>query len=108
MIQTIGTIGLAVGAVAATAFVVLYHLAARWWKSEEGWHLMSFTAALAAVFDWLVVRTLTVDPRPMSIGTGLIRASIYCTVAALLVWRLWLLYRLQIRPGLRKRERNSR
>ncbi|TDD97656.1 putative phage holin [Actinomadura rubrisoli] len=104
MIQLLGTIGLVAGAVAATAFVGLYHLSARWWRSEEGIHLMAFTGALAVVFDWQSVRALIVGMRQVSLGVEITRAAIYCTVAALLVWRLWLLYRLQIRPGM-KRER---
>ncbi|MGI5169872.1 putative phage holin [Spirillospora sp. CA-253888] len=101
----IGTVGLVVGAVAATLFCALYHLSARWWRSEEGWHLMSFTGAMALVFNFVAIRTLAVPPRPVSLGLGITRAVIYCTVAALLLWRLWLLYRVQIRPGM-KRERS--
>lgn len=100
----LGTIGLVAGAAAATAFVVLYHLSARWWRSEEGIHLMAFTGALAVVFDWIAMRTFLANPRPVSLGVEITRAVIYCTVAALLVWRLWLLYRLQIRPGLKREE----
>jgi hypothetical protein len=104
VIHLMGTVGLVVGAVAATGFCVLYHLSARWWRSEEGWHLMSFTGALALVFDWLAWRTLAVEPRPVPLGVGVTRAVIYWAVASLLVWRLWLLWRRQIRPGLRSKE----
>lgn len=108
MIHMLGTVGLVAGAAAATVFVVLYHLSARWWRSEEGIHLMAFTGALAMVFNWLTVRTLLVDPRPVSAGVGVTRAVIYWLVAALLVWRLTLLWRRQIRPGLRRRPTNER
>ncbi|KAB2347361.1 putative phage holin [Actinomadura rudentiformis] len=104
MIQLIGTIGLVAAAVTSTTFCLLYHLSARWWRSEEGWHLMSFTAALAVVFDWVTVRSFLAGARPVSLGVEIARAVIYCTIAALLMWRCWLLYRRQIRPGL-KRER---
>jgi uncharacterized membrane protein len=106
LIHLIGTIGIVAGAVSATAFVGLYHLSARWWHSEEGWHVMSFTAALAVVFDWLAVRTLLTDARPLAPGIGVTRAVIFWAIASLLLWRLWLLYRRQIRPGL-KRERGK-
>lgn len=104
MIQAIGTFGLVIGAAAATLFVVLYHLSARWWHSEEGCHLMTFTAAVAASLDYAAVRTLTAAPRALPLGVGVIRAAIYCTIAVLLLWRLWMLYRLQIRPELRRRQ----
>lgn len=107
MIQLIGTIGLVACAVASSGFVVLYHLSARWWRTEEGWHLMTFTGALAVVFDWVTFRTLAVDPRPVGPAVGIVRAAIFIIIAVLLAWRVWLLYRRQIRPGLRRTERSK-
>lgn len=98
MIHTLGTAALMVGGAASTAFVVLYHLSARWWRSEEGWHLMGFTGALALILDFVTWRTLTTAPRVAGLGIEIARLAIFALVAALLVWRLWMLYRIQIRP----------
>lgn len=105
MIHLIGTVGLVAGAVAATLFVVAYHLSARWWVSEEGRHLMSFTATMAAVLTYTAVRTLTTPARELPRSVEVVRALIFCTVAGLLVWRCWMLGRAQIWASWRRRER---
>lgn len=102
LIHLLGTIGLIGGGAAATVFVVLYHLSARWWTSEEGWHLMSFTGAIAAVEDYTAIRTLTVTPRPISLTVDISRLVIFGLVGGLLVWRLWMLYRIQVRSSRRR------
>lgn len=104
MIHLLGTISLAVGSGAATLFVAAYWVSARWWRSEEGWHLMSFTAALALILDWLLYRNLITTARPAAIGEEIGRAAIYCAIAGLLLWRLWLLWRRQIRPSLTRKD----
>lgn len=98
MIHLLGTIGLLAGGAAATLFVILYHLSARWWTSEEGRHLMSFTGVMAVVLDFVAIRTLTVSSPHVSLAIEIIRLVIYGLVGGLLVWRLWMLYRIQIRP----------
>lgn len=102
MIHLLGTIALLAGAVVATLFVVLYHLSAHWWGSEEGWHVMSFTGAIAAVLDFTSVRALTATPLHLPPGVDVARTLIFGTVAGLLAWRLWMLYRIQIRPSWRR------
>lgn len=103
LIHLLGTLSLLAGGLAATVFVALYHLSARWWASEEGWHLMAFTGALGAVLDFVAARTLATPPRPTGITVEAIRLAIYALVAVLLLWRLWMLYRIQIRPRRRTR-----
>ncbi|WP_242892404.1 putative phage holin [Actinomadura litoris] len=105
MIHLLGTIGMVAAAVGSAGFCVVYHLSARWWRSEEGWHLMSFTGALAAAFVWLTVRTFVVSPRPVSVGVEVGRTLVFCGIAGLLWWRLWILYRRQIRPVVRRGRR---
>lgn len=100
MIQTIGTALVVVSAVLAWAVCVTYHLSARWWDSEAGRHLMTFTAVLAVVLTLWSVGALT----PATKGTWwqIVRLVAFTGVPVSLGWRLWMVYRLQIRPGLRR------
>ena len=94
----VGDVALWVATFSACLFVVMYHFSARWWKSEEGWHIMSFTAAIAAVFLYLTVTT-TVRSGPSSLPVALqwTRLVIYATFAGLLLWRLSMVTRAQRR-----------
>lgn len=101
MIQVAGTVLVVVSALLAWAVCVVYHLSARWWEREVGRHVMTFTATLAVVLTlwavgavapardtwWEVLRLVAFTGVPLSLG-----------------WRLWIVYRLQIRPGLKKNE----
>lgn len=91
----IGNIAVWVALTAAVTFCGLYATVARWRASAEGWHLMAFTAVIAAAFGWIAYR-LIVPP-----GTGqwdqVVRAALLSSLAALLIWRLLLLVRAQIR-----------
>jgi hypothetical protein len=105
MIHALGDVAQYVGALAAVAFVVAYHLSARWWSSEEGRHLMSFTGVIGLILVWLSWRTFATDQRAPSAGVDIERAAIYCSVAVLLVWRFWMLGRKQIWASWRSKER---
>lgn len=107
VVHAVGTAALWVCALSALGFCGLYHLSAPWWRSAEGRHLMSFTGGLALIFSWLVYRSF-VAPAPPSAGDEVGRMSVYLVVAVLLLWRLELLWRRQIWPGLRRSERTSR
>lgn len=105
MIHLLGTVCVVVGAVASGGFVALYWASARWYRSAEGWHLMTFTGLLAIVLAYTSYRNLAVMPRPAAAGVEIARLVIFAAVAASLLWRVWLLYRIQIRG---RRHRPSR
>jgi hypothetical protein len=98
LIHQIGTAAVCVGALAAVLFVVGYHLSAYWWRSEEGWHLEVFTASLAAILGYSSYRNLTGTAVRATPDLEISRTVVFTVVAALLVWRCWMLYRIQIRP----------
>jgi hypothetical protein len=102
MIFAIGTALVVVSALLAWAFCVGYHLSARWWKTEAGKHLMCFTASLAVVLSLWAVGAMTPTK-----GTwwDTLRIVAFTGVPVSLAWRLSLLWREQIRPGLRSKER---
>lgn len=102
--QEIGTALVVLSAVLAWTFVASYHLSARWWTSEAGRHLMTFTAVLAVVLTLWSVGALTTTK-----GTwwAVARLVAFTGVPVSLGWRAWMLWRMQIRPGLRTRNKES-
>lgn len=97
MIHLLGTICIVAGAVASSGFVALYTISARWYRSEEGWHLMTFTGLLALVLIYTSYRNLTATAAAVPLGVDVARLAIFASVAASLSWRVWMLYRIQIR-----------
>ncbi|MFV2172357.1 hypothetical protein ACFHW2_11755 [Actinomadura sp. LOL_016] len=95
MIEVAGTVLVVASALLAWAVCVLYHLSARWWASEVGRHVMTFTAVLASVLTLWAIGALA-----PSLGTWweLARLAAFTGVPISLGWRLWIVYRLQIRP----------
>lgn len=108
MIHLLGTVGLYVGTLAAFAFVASYQLFARWWASEEGRHMMSFTTVLALALGYFSYRTLTTPALPLPRGTELARTLIFNAIAWVLVWRCWLLGRKQIWASWRRHSKEER
>ncbi|NEA22598.1 hypothetical protein [Actinomadura bangladeshensis] len=100
-----GTVALWLGLVSAAMFCGLYHLSAPWWRSAEGWHLMSFTGGLALILGWLAYRSIFAAPPPTT-GDEVGRTIVYSLVAVLMIWRLGLLWRRQIQPAFRRTVRS--
>jgi hypothetical protein len=107
VVHTIGTLALWTALGAALLFCLLYHLSAPWWRSAEGRHLMSFTGGLGLVFGWLAYRSVTTAPGDAHPAEETARTCVYLSLAVLLLWRLGLLWRRQIHPALRRRERKD-
>lgn len=85
-----------VAMVAALMFCVTYALVAPWRSTGEGRHLMAFTFVLGAIFAWIAYRQVLGSPTaPLSVEAP--RAAAFTALAGLLVWRLALLIRTQIR-----------
>ena len=95
MIHLIGNILIVICAGLATAICALYHLSARWWESEPGRHIMSFTAVIALLL-WLWTIGAFFD-RDATWFQAL-RLVAFFGLPWVLGWRLWLLYKIQIRP----------
>lgn len=81
--------------VAAIAFCGLYTAVAPWWRSSEGRHLMTFTAVIGIAFGWIAFRMVTGFGSPQWLEV--VRVAILGALAVLLVWRLLMLIRAQIR-----------
>ena len=75
-----------------TTFVLAYHKVAPWWKSEMGFHLMTFAMAFMATGWYLVTAVLTRNADP-SQPVG--RLAIYATFATMFTWRLMILLKKQ-------------
>lgn len=105
MIYLAGVVLVIVSAVLAWTVVITYHLSAPWRDSHAGRHVMAFTAVLAVVLTLWTVGLLT-----SAHGTwwDIVRLVAFSGVPAVLAHRLLLLWRLQIRPGIRKEKQRGR
>lgn len=101
MIHLIGNIAVWVALAASAGFCGLYAFVP-WRRSAEGWHLMTFTAVLAAAFAWIAYRQTTARTLQLPPPEERARAAILGALALLLVWRFLLLVRAQTR---RRRKR---
>lgn len=97
VVHLIGSVAVWVALASSVAFCVTYAAVAPWWRSGEGTHLMTMTGVLAVAFAWVAYRQTvsTVPLRPLP--TEIARVAILGALAAVLVWRLLLLIRAQIR-----------
>lgn len=98
LLHLIGDVAVWVAMAASVAFCITYATVAPWRSSAEGWHLMTFTGVIGIAFGWIAYRQtiLGVSP-PLPTTTEIPRATILSTLAGLLIWRLVLLVRTQIR-----------
>lgn len=93
-----GDVAVWVALAASIAFCITYAAVAPWRASGEGWHLMTFTAVIGLSFAWIAFRQITGPAHsPYPLSTEAPRAAILGALAGLLVWRLALLVRTQVR-----------
>lgn len=91
MTQLLSLIALGYIGAAATAFVIVYHVTARWWETPFGINMMVLIGALAGVCDLVFVFVALDRPPWMSwVFDGL-----YVVIGTTLWWRLRLLVQAQ-------------
>jgi hypothetical protein len=88
-LQLIGTVLLVVGVLASVTFVAAYSYYTDWWRSEVGWHLVTFPAALGLLeASGLVFRLVGDYP-----GRQAVNAVLFAVIVATTVWRAVLVFR---------------
>lgn len=98
VLHYLGDVAIWASLISSYVFCLSYALVAPWRKTEEGWHLMTFTFVIGVAFSWIAYRLVAVENHvDLSLKTEASRAAIYVALAAVLVWRLALLVRTQIR-----------
>jgi ribosomal protein L15E len=98
VLHYLGDVAIWTSLVSSYAFCFSYALVAPWRKTEEGWHLMTFTFVIGVAFSWIAYRLVTANHRVgLPMKTEASRTAIYVALAGVLVWRLALLVRTQIR-----------
>jgi hypothetical protein len=98
VLHYLGDVAVWVATISSFAFCFTYAAIAPWNKTAEGRHLMTFTFVIGVAFSWVAYRLVTVGPRHhFNADTEAARAIIYIALASVLVWRLMLLIRVQIR-----------
>lgn len=92
VLDTIGDASYIVMIIGANLFVVLYSALARFWRSESGWHIFSFMLMIALILDHSAV-SLIFGAYP---GRGWARAILYPLFALVLLWRVFILFKVQV------------
>jgi hypothetical protein len=97
LLHLVGDTAVWVALVSSVAFCITYAALAPWRTSGEGWHLMTFTAVIGVAFGWIAYRQTSHPAQPAALSLEIPRAVILWALACLLLWRLALLVRTQIR-----------
>ncbi len=92
VLDSIGDAGFTVAAIAANLFVLLYSTLARPWRTSSGIHIFSFMLVVALILNHSAV--LINFPRYP--GHLWVRAILYTALAAVIVWRILILIRVQM------------
>lgn len=97
--QGIGTIGLYVSAVIATVGFVAFAATARFWASRGGWHVFWYMLVIA----WILVLTSIAHFVHDTVWFMWLRVlSLAIGLPAVLAWRSWIIFDLQLRQRWRK------
>lgn len=110
MLKLLGDYFLFTGALCGLMFCTAYGISAPWWRSEMGRHIMAFTASVSLTLAYASFRVIVPPVRP-EFG---VRALVFGVIAAMLAWRLFMLFREQIREprkrtgdDIRRKQRDS-
>jgi len=76
-------------------FSVLYSIVARWWENPAGRNVFAFMALLTGLFG-LGVIALILGPETFAIHRNFLRVVCYGSLLAVVVWRIVLLFRVQL------------
>lgn len=90
----LGTVGVYLSAAVSTAGFVTFVSLARFWRSRGGWHVFWFMLVISWILDLIVVRLILGDAP----WFAWLRATSFALgMPAVLGWRLWIIFDLQIR-----------
>lgn len=95
--MSLATVIIALAAIPANLFLILYSWWARWWETPGGRYLFLSTGGLALLIDFSLLRR-AIGEWP---GYGVTALVVYVIVAAGLYYGLWLLVR-ENRPRRRR------
>lgn len=103
-VRVYGSVAVIVACLASDAFVVGFALLSRWWLTEEGTHLLVFSAAIGAILTWiLAVRITGITPEAALYGVTVV----YVVMAILMLWRASIFARRQLATRREIKERNA-
>jgi len=92
LLRTVGDVLVIWTFVASLAFVVSYHITARWWESAFGKSLMIYQIAMTLVLGLTIPRIIIgVD----HIAFATLRFIVFAVVPLALTWRISVLIRVQ-------------
>jgi hypothetical protein len=76
---------------AGWGFVIRYMAIYKWWKTEYGRHLITFTACLSALFSFYLLALVW----PGMPGRTAIRTALFFLLTAAMVWRVVMFERIR-------------
>jgi hypothetical protein len=85
----------ALGAIACTIFVIIYHRRAYWWRSEVGRNQMAFAAVIGLLCVYTVLATIWQGDECILMTLRLVRTLVLLAVAGLMLQRTRLLLKAQ-------------
>lgn len=95
LLRHIGDILVIITFVTSLAFVIVYHLSARWWENDFGKSLMTYQVTMTIVLGLSISRiVLGGSEHPLF---GWLRFGVFAVVPLALTWRIAVLIRLQWR-----------
>ena len=85
-----------IGSAASVVYLLAYPLLASGWKSEARWHVMTFSAAVALLFLYLLLGRYGVTRQWGPVTQAWIAIGILGLLVFAVLWRLWILAREQL------------
>jgi len=90
-LQAVYIVLLVTGSLAGWAFVIRYMVTYRWWTTELGRHLITFSACVAAFESYYLLILIW----PGLPGRTAIRTCLFVLLTVAVVWRWWMFERIR-------------
>jgi hypothetical protein len=107
VVLLLGDLSLYGASFAGFVFCAFYSLTARWWSTEEGWHLFTWSAATDVVLiytSYAVAGARGLVPKLSTDAQPIIRLAIFGSFLLLILWRFSLVARRQRQAFQRRRQ----
>jgi hypothetical protein len=102
------TVWVGITVVLTLYFVLGYAIFSDWRGSQEGWHVLTFSALIAVASTWSFVQLVVIGPANLVAAASYGRAGVWISVAFSMGWRSWLWTSRQIAARKRQQEASTR
>lgn len=88
--------------VTSFAFCLTYHFVARWWKHPFGVSIMVYQLVMTLVMGLTAVRWIVWTDEMPPVEYEIARTLVFTLIPPLLMWRTWVLIKVQRKEGRRE------